>query len=110
MWSGSSFLAVENHSSAAPVFHIYDKSGNETQEVTLQIPEAYLINIYPNLFARSGDGYLAASGSAYTKTNLGAVFLAIIAPGGTQVVVRTSPYVPKALAGCGKTAVSCEIT
>jgi hypothetical protein len=97
VWSGNSLLVLENHSSAAPTIHIYDKSGNEIQKITVQIPDAHLINIYGNLFARSADGFLAVSGSAYTNNNLGAVFLAVISPDGTQVVVRTSPYVPKTI-------------
>ena len=57
VWSGNALVTVENHSSSAPVIHVYDQSGNELQQVNLRIPDAQLINIYNNAVARSADGY-----------------------------------------------------
>jgi hypothetical protein len=98
VWSGNAFLRVERFSSGVLTLHVYDQSGAERQRIAVQVPDARLINIYNNRFARSGDGYLAVSGSAYTNNSRGAVFLAVITPDGEKrTVVRTSPYVPYAL-------------
>ena len=97
-WSGNSIVAIESSSSSMPILHIYDQSGTEAQRVALQLPGAQLVNIIGNQFARSTDGYLAVTGSAY-GSDRGAVFLAVISPDGTgQLIVRTDPYVPYALA------------
>jgi len=67
--------------------------------VSVQVPGARLINIYNNQFARSLDGYLAVAFSAYTADSRAGSFIAVISPDGAkQVVVRTNPFVPQAVA------------
>lgn len=98
VWSNNTLVSVENHRSKAPILHVYDQDGREVDRVVVEIPDAELIGIYNNSFTRSSDGYLAVSGSAYTNSNLGAIFLCIIAPDRSKrIIVRTSPYVPYAL-------------
>jgi hypothetical protein len=96
VWKGNSLVVIENASSRAPIVHCYDGSGQEIQQATLEILGASLINVY-NGFARSADGYLAVSGSAYADNNVGTVFLMLISPVGPQVVIRTSPYAARAV-------------
>jgi hypothetical protein len=97
-WSGNSLVALESYSSGEPILRIYDQSGAEIQRVAVQVPGSQLTNILGNRFARSTDGYVAVSGSAYGAGDRGAIFLAVISPdGASQLIVRTDPYIPHAL-------------
>jgi hypothetical protein len=98
IWSGGAFLGIDNHDSGTPILSVYDQSGAEIQRVAVQIPGAQLVTTVNNQFARSADGYLAVTGSAYGLGDRAANFLAVISPdGANQTVVRTDPYAPRAL-------------
>jgi hypothetical protein len=89
---------VEGHSSAAPILHVYDRSGIELQHVVVQVPESQSITIVNGGFTRSTDGYLAVAGIARAANSLGANFLALILPDGTrQTLVRTDSYLARAV-------------
>ncbi|HVN06314.1 MAG TPA: hypothetical protein VMT86_17955 [Bryobacteraceae bacterium] len=87
-WSGGAYLAIEEHSSAAPMLLVYNQSGELFQRVTVEIPGAGQILILNDWFARRADGYLAVVGAAS-----GVGFLDIISPSAkSQTVVRLFPY------------------
>ena len=91
-WSGGAYLAIEGHSSAAPVLLVYNQSGELAQRVTIEVPGARHLLILNGWFARRADGYLAVVGMA-SDERLGAGFLDIISPGADkQTVVRLFPY------------------
>jgi len=91
-WSGGAYLAIEGHSSAAPVLLVYNQSGELAQRVTIEVPGAGHLLILNGWFARRADGYLAVVGMA-SDERLGAGFLDIISPGADkQTVVRLFPY------------------
>jgi hypothetical protein len=95
-WSGGALVVVEYRFSGAPGFRVYDRDGNLTSRFTFTIPDAGLINIYS--FSHGWDGALAMEGSAYTNDSRAAAFFAWVSPDGhQQTVVRTDPFIPRAV-------------
>jgi len=91
-WSGGAYLAIQDHSSAAPMLLVYNQSGELLQRVTIEIPGAGYVLVLNNWFARRDDGYLAVVGTA-SNEQLGAGYLDIISPDAkSQTVVRLFPY------------------
>jgi hypothetical protein len=98
VWSGDSLVAVEGHSSPAPVIQIYDRSGSKIQRIVVQVPESQWIILTNGGFTRAQDGWVALAGVAHGKDNKAATFLAVISPDASkQVLVRTDSYAPFAL-------------
>jgi hypothetical protein len=92
VWSGGAYLAIQDHSSAAPMLLVYGQSGELLQRVAIEIPGAGHLLVLTYWFAHRPDGYLAVVGTA-SDERLGASFLDIISPGGkSQTVVRLFPY------------------
>ena len=91
-WSGGAYLAIQNHSSPAPMLMVYNQSGELLQRVTIEIPGAGHLLVLSGWFARGANGYLAVVGTA-SDERLGAGFLDIISPSAeSQTVVRLFPY------------------
>jgi hypothetical protein len=91
-WSGGAYLAIQGHSSTAPMLLVYNKSGEMIQRVTIEIPGAGHLLVLNGWFARRADGYLAVVGTTSDQP-LGAGFLDIISPvAKSQTVVRLFPY------------------
>ena len=98
VWSGGALLVAQDRFSGAPVFQVFDREGKQLSQFTFTMSGAGLINIYDHSFARGLDGSLAIIGSAYSGDSRGAAFLAWVSSDGQeQVVVRTSPFIPRAL-------------
>jgi len=96
-WSQGALVVMSDRFSSAPSFRMYDRSGKETSNISLTIPNAARINIYDNAFARSADGTLAVIGTASTDDNRGTTFFAAISPSGEKLIVRLSPFFPNAV-------------
>ena len=76
VWSSGTLLELQDRSSSAPIFRIWDRTGKLLSELTFTFPGASHINIYSNSFARGADGSLAIIGSAETNDAGEILFLA----------------------------------
>src|ERR1035438_7923706 len=55
VWSGGAYLAIENHSSAAPMLLVYNQSGELLQRVTIGIPGAGHLLVLTYWFAHRAE-------------------------------------------------------
>ena len=93
IWSGGAFIVVEDNN-GFPVLRAADKSGQLISKIDFTIPGASLVNIYSGMFARGFDGSFALAGTAYTKDDRGAVFIAWISQDGQQqMILRSWPFI-----------------
>jgi hypothetical protein len=92
VWTAHALLLAEHSESAAPVFRAFDRTGGRMAEFTLAIPDATLITVLSHRFALGPDGSLAVGGSAYTRDQKGAAFVAwLSADGRPRALTRLSP-------------------
>lgn len=98
VWTGGVFVFVQDRFSATPTLRFFDRNGNQMSQFTFSIPEAILINLYDHSVALGLDGSLAIVGTAYTNDSMGGMFVAwVSADRQEQVIVRTSPFFPRAV-------------
>jgi len=95
IWSGDRLIGLELNDTSTPIFWTIDRNGRK-EEIQFSIPDAARITIW-NLTASTG-GTIVAGGTAVSNQSQGAGFLSIIPPDrGSKIIVRTRPYVPRAL-------------
>lgn len=95
LWSGGSFVFVQNRFSSGPIFRFFDRNGTQVSQFTFSIPGAGLINIYDHSVALGLDGSLAIIGTAYADDSRGGAFVAWVSPDRQQqTIMRISPFFP----------------
>lgn len=92
-WENGFLFGYEMDPPTAPPVYAYDQNGHKLFETPLALDSA--IRIVPGAMAASRDGLFAISGSAYSASGDGVVFIAVLDRTGRLVrVTRTGRFAP----------------
>src|SRR5665213_371628 len=100
-WSSEALVVIDNDRTVSPIVRLFDREGRESQPFAISVPGANTVGL--RSVAHGPDGMLVFVGFAIDEDSGNdkarvADFLGIVsADRSKQVVVRTNPYVPRAV-------------
>jgi hypothetical protein len=99
VWTWGRMVRVQYNGTQVPVVSSFDEHGALVANAPFEIPGATKTRV--NGFSSSPDGVLAICGWSWDDGGRLADFIAIIKPGGSTRLIRTSPYSPHKIAVVG---------